>query len=199
MVATISITDIPNAEPEIVVAGDAWKWTRDDIRKYPASDGWTLKYVFKHPTNATGFELDSTVDGNTYRISATPTTTAAITAGLYTGEGWVENSNASEKYTVWRGTLEVRLNFRAGTTAAALEVRTPSRIIYDQLLAAYQTWSLSSGQIQSYAIGDRQVAYRTNADWQAQLSYWEIRAKNEEALERLRSGDRGGKRLSIRL
>src|SRR4051812_46212916 len=128
--------EVPQVEPDRVIAGDTWSWKRTNLGDFPASDGWTLKYRFKHQTNA-GFELVSTADGADHVILVAATTTTGYTAGHYKGDGWVQTV-AGEKYTVWRGELQVDLDFRAVSSGSVLDARTDSRVIYDQLIAAYR-------------------------------------------------------------
>jgi hypothetical protein len=178
-----------------VTAGDTWAWKRN-LADFPASDGWTLKYRFRHQTNA-GFEIVATASGLDYLVSVPGSTTTAYTKGNYVGDGWVEK--AAEKYTIWHGTLSVDPDFRATAASGVLDARTTSCQMYDQLMAAYQTYTATNGGIQSYTIGDRTLTYTSPADFLKDISYWEIRCKNEQAADRLRSGEQGGRKLWVRL
>ena len=186
--------DIPLYEPERVTAGDTWTWKRE-LSDFPAGT-WTLKYRFKHQTNA-GFEIVATASGTTHVVTVLASTTSGYSSGLYVGDGWVESG--TEKYSIWHGELLVEIDFRATAAGAVVDGRTTARKIYDQLVAAYLTYSASGGGVQSYTIGDRQMTFSQHADFVKAISDWEVKVRNEEAADRLRSGESGARTLMVRL
>src|ERR1043166_1394830 len=145
--------ETPTLEPERVRAGDTWKWQRalDDFK---ASEGWALVYAFKHQTND-GFSVTGVASGDDFIMTVSALTSADIVAGTYAGIARAEL--AGEKYTVWTGDLVVDPDLEVSTDP--LDARTPARVIWDQLMTAFSTFTQSNGQIKSYVIGDRSVTY----------------------------------------
>lgn len=95
---------IPTCEPDILYAGDTYKFTKQ-INDYPSSDGWTLTYSFRGPTNLP--DITATVSGSGYAITIASAATALLAPGTY---GWAARvTKSGETYTVGWGTLTVAL------------------------------------------------------------------------------------------
>lgn len=99
------------ALPAIITAGDsiAWTLTRDD---FPASDGWTLSFVFINASSK--IAMSSTADGDRHAIAIEATTTAVYVPGKYTYAGFA--TNGTVRHTIDRGSIEVYPNLATQTT-----------------------------------------------------------------------------------
>lgn len=72
--------NIPCTEPRVFVAGDSWRWRRE-LRAYPPSDGWLLRYVFTGATKA--LQVDAAADGAGHLVTVPPSSSADTPAGDY--------------------------------------------------------------------------------------------------------------------
>jgi hypothetical protein len=78
------------------------------VDTYKASAGWTLKYRLAPRVSGAVIDITAIADGDDYRVQATAATTAAWAAGFYSWAAFVEK--AAERYTVGRGSLEIRVS-----------------------------------------------------------------------------------------
>jgi hypothetical protein len=82
-------------EPQDVTAGDTVTWYRV-VSDYPASEGWTLYYVFRGPTT---IKLTAaTYQTSNYVVTVADTVTADWKPGLYSVAAYV--SDGSDRYSV---------------------------------------------------------------------------------------------------
>ena len=104
---TVQLTTLP----AIITAGDsiAWTLTRDD---FPASDGWTLSFVFINSSSK--IAMSSTADGDRHAIAIEATTTAVYVPGKYTYAGFA--TRGTVRHTIERGSIEVLPNLATQTT-----------------------------------------------------------------------------------
>lgn len=133
-----------SSEPLCIVAGDTVTWTRSDVvSRYPASDGWSASISIRGPG---GESLDkaAVADGDAFAFTLTATETAQFTTpGAY---GYVvQVTNAGERHTLNRGSIDVVVDLSALTpgtlydarghverTLAALEATLEGRATKDQ-------------------------------------------------------------------
>lgn len=140
--------NIPDIEPDVLVAGDSWQWTRD-LPDFPNNANWSLAYYL------TGiFALTiSAASGATptqYSVNVLPATTAGKSAGTIKWDAKVTNSVTGEIHTVDSGVFNVlpnRQTLAAGQTTAEVMVAN----IGATLTARYQT------DIAAYTINLRQA------------------------------------------
>jgi hypothetical protein len=93
---------IPTTEPDRLFAGDTAKWNKT-ISDYPPTDGWTLTYAFRGPSNFP--DQQATSSGSAYVIVIAAAITTALAVGTYYWSARV--NKAGETYTVARGVLTV--------------------------------------------------------------------------------------------
>ncbi|MGH8519869.1 MAG: hypothetical protein ACREU9_00185 [Gammaproteobacteria bacterium] len=178
-----SPSDIPTAEPAVITAGDTVKWTRT-LDHYPATGGWVLTYALR---GAGKIDLTAAASGADHAITISAAATAAYTAGFYTWQAYATKAATSERYPVASGTLEIEPNL-AAVTASTYEWRTEAKIIYDQLVAAYKTYTTSQGHVQEYTIGSRRMTFRSAAEIIKQIEYWKAQVQAEERAQGLGQG-----------
>lgn len=176
-----SAADIPYDEPASFTAGDTVKWKRS-LDHYSAADGWVLTYALR---GAGKIDLVATASGAEHLITITAAVSAAYTAGFYTWQAYA--TKAAERFPIETGSLEIKPNL-AGITASTYEWRTEAKIIYDQLVAAFKSYSASRGGVQQYTIGNRSMTFSSSADFIKEIEYWRAQVKSEEAAAGLGQG-----------
>lgn len=152
------MSEIATTEPSELRAGDTWKWRREDLTDYPASDGWALTYRFR--TATTGFEVAAAADGAAFEVEVTPTENGEYAAGEYS---WIARvTKASEAYTVSQGLITILPNLFGDADAdAALDLRTHAQKMVAAIEAAIEALTLG---VKSYQINDKMWTYRDLAE-----------------------------------
>lgn len=95
---------VPTIEPDVLYAGATAKWTRS-LADYPASDGWSLIYTFRGPSQLE--EQVARPSGSDFAITIQADDTEDLLAGTYSWTARVELNG--EVYVVARGVLTVVL------------------------------------------------------------------------------------------
>lgn len=167
--------DIPTTEPTAFTAGDTVKWRRA-LDHYLPTDGWVLTYALR---GAGKIDLTATADGSDHLVTITAATSAGYTAGKYTWQGYATKSATSERYPIGSGQIEIKPNL-AAVSASTYEWRTEAKVIYDQLVAAYKSYSASRGGVQQYTIAGRSMTFRSPADFIREIEYWRAQVQAEE-------------------
>ena len=134
---------IPSSEPNSIFAGDTCKWSKT-ISDYPSSDGWTLTYSFRGPSQLA--DVQASTSGSGYLVTIAAALTEVLQSGTYTWAARV--SKAGETYTVARGVfslVEVEGALVVSHNAkmlAAIEAALEGRVLVD---------------MEQYTIGGRMV------------------------------------------
>jgi hypothetical protein len=121
----------PTTIPSEIFAGDTFKW-KVSLSDFPASSGWTLKYVFTNGTDGEG-PFSATADGDDHQMTVSAATTSAWTAGAYTFVAYVEAG--SDRVTIDEGAITVKADRSAG---AAYDGRTHARTTLDAVEAVIE-------------------------------------------------------------
>lgn len=136
------LRDIPSCEPHQFVAGDTVQWTKS-LSDYPASDGWALHYrivgVTEEIADANISVMANVSGGWDVSISAAA---SSIDAGACRITGWVTSGDASERHTVYDGTITALADIASVSPGdlqtpnqkilAAIDARMAGRITADQ-------------------------------------------------------------------
>lgn len=134
--------EIPPYEPHQFVAGDTVSWTKS-LSDYPTSDGWTLHYrivgVEEEIPDANIDASENTFGGWDVVIAAAD---SSLDAGAYRIIGWVVSGDASQRHTIYDGTVTVLADVASVSAAdlqtpnqkilAAIDARLAGRITADQ-------------------------------------------------------------------
>lgn len=100
---------VPAEEPIELVAGDTALWTRD-FSSYPVSEGWILAYRFVGPSATVGNPTVA-VANNVFNVTVLPAVTGALAVlGDYTLMGYVTSADATQRFTVFEGTVRILPN-----------------------------------------------------------------------------------------
>ncbi len=178
--------EIPEKEPLKINIGDTIKWKRVDLTaNYPASAGWSLKYVLISNVSGSGkIELTASQDGTTdqFLIEKNATQSAAWTAGRYNWAAYV--SKDSERYRVDYGVIDLLPNLEAQT--AGTDNRTHNRKMLEAIRALLEGRAVSD--VQSYQINSRSLTKLTIKE----LLHWEsVYAARVQAEENLLRAEKG--------
>jgi hypothetical protein len=184
--------DIPTTEPAIQTIGDTLEFTKD-LADYLPQDGWTLTYTLVNASAQIQFSGSDNGDG-THLIDVAAATTAGWTAGDYRWQATV--SDGSDRFTVARGTMELRADFDAQTTG--YDGRGTWETILAQLESAYL--AMSAGEIKTATIshGGRTQQYRSLEELIAAINHAKQQAALEEKANRLAEGLNPGSRVLVR-
>lgn len=164
---------------------------------YPAGAGWVGKLRLIPRSTAGGaavIELTAAADGDTFRFTAAASATAGWVAGAYALAEWVER--AGEVHSTGADELMLAANPRslaAGTDGRSLAVRTLA-----DLIAARATFVATQGRVASYKVGDRERTFRTAAELNAEIRFWEDQVAAENQANRLAQGLAPRNRILVR-
>jgi hypothetical protein len=164
---------------------------------YPAGAGWVGKLRLVPRSTAGGaavIELTAGADGDTHLFTATAAATAAWVAGAYALAEWVE----LDGQVVTIGTDELLVapdprSLTAGTDGRSLAVRTLA-----DLIAARASFVASQGMVASYKVGDRERTFRTAAELNQEIAYWQGQVDSETQAARLAQGLRPRNQIFVR-
>lgn len=180
----------PTTEPAYITAGDSYTWQRT-LPDYPAGE-WALKYRL---INAAGkIDIVAAASDSNHLVTLPPATTAAYTAGIYTWTAWVEKTGY--RITVGSGTITIKPDI---AVMATLDARSDAAVIVDQLMAAYKSYTASSGMVAEYEISGRRMKYRSAAEILEQIEHWKSVLASEKRAERIAAGLGGGNKILVRL
>ncbi|CUW39682.1 putative phage-related protein [Magnetospirillum sp. XM-1] len=179
---------IPTREPDKLVAGDTWRWRRDDLADYPAGGGWTLSYVL---INASGkITFSAGADGDAFLVDVAAATTANKTAGTYGWEAFV--TKGSDRFRVGTGRVEVLPNFE---TTATADTRSHARRTLEAIDAVIE--KRASKDQMSYQIDGRRLDRTPLPDLIRLRSYYVSQVRREDDAAAVAAG-RGGRMVLTR-
>lgn len=179
-----------------LVAGDTLDF-RDQVPGFRPLDGWTLKYRlaprFTDPVQAP-VEIAGVVEGEDYRVQATPTETAAWTPGVYTWGRWVEKPGARQSL----GTGQLMVTPNPAQLAAGADLRSTARKALDDALAAQRAFIASRGTVTEYQIGERRMKFSAAADFIGLINQLRIDVSREVRAEALAAGMPDPRKVYVR-
>lgn len=138
-----------NSVPTKFSKGESLSWEKS-FSLYPATD-WTLIYYFRGA--GTGFDAAATADGTNFLVTIAKTVTAAMTAGNYSFQAFVEKDD--EKICVDAGDVIVTQGFASLETSETLDNRSQVKKILDAIDATIEG-KASLDQLE-YEIGNRRL------------------------------------------
>lgn len=181
-----------------LVVGDTLDFV-DQVPDYPASAGWTLKYLlaarFATPTQASITLTASTYQTTDYRVQAAPATTAAWVPGVYTWTRWIEKSGARQSL----GSGEIELAPDPALLAQGADLRTEAERALADARAALANFQATGGRVKSYSIAGRSMEFDAAADILKLVNYWQAQVMRENAAKAKRDGLPDPRRIAIRM
>ena len=158
-----------------LTAGDTLNFATS-VCNFSAAEGWQLHYrLVPRASGGAALQLSSAADGESHRVQASATTTAAWAPGEYSWTSWV--TKAAESYSVESGQVTILPNPR--TVAAGYDNRSQARKALDDAKAALAAWSPTRRR---YKIGEREMEFNSTADIIKLITYWEAQVKSEDIL-----------------
>lgn len=184
-------------EPTEIIKGERIEWTRT-LDDYPATL-WTLKYRFRN--TGTGANVTCTADGTNHLAVMPGTTSDDFTVlGKAKWQAWVEEiGNVTNTFIVDQGEVLIKQGFPDATTA--IEIRTPAKIMLDAIdaaLSAFATSDVTEYEIETPA-GRRRVKRSDKATLTSQRKYWATVVRRENALEKMKNGEKWGTTVTVRM
>ncbi len=180
--------------PATIAAGDSATWkdapTVDNARRALSPPSWTLKYAIR---GAQTLDLTATQDGTDWTTSISKAQSAALTAGRYYWQAYVENG--SERITIGNGQLDITPNL--STASAGAELRTQSKQDLDAVQAAMRAM-IAGGAVQKYMIHGRQVEKMTMADLIQLESKLKATVARENAAQSIANGQGNPNNVFVR-
>lgn len=182
--------------PELITirAGDSAQWLRA-VPLWPAGAGWSLVYRLLPREGGAPITINTTAEGDAYRVALTPADTATWAPGEYTLVGAVERGDGAtaERITVHTSALTVQPDLMA---AAAIDGRSPAR----KIVEAIDAWlSGRTGWAGEKSVGDRRIKDHTMPDLLRLRDYYATQARADEMAERLANGMGGSPRVMVRM
>lgn len=177
-------------------AGDTLDFL-DTVDDYPATDGWTLKYVlvprFTTPSQS-NITITGTAEGSDYRMTVAAATTANWKAGAYTWSRFVED--ASRRVSLGTGELEILADPEQAT--AGYDTRTEAEVALADLKAAMATFDAERPMVQEYQVAGRVMRFRSSEDILLRIRFWEREVETERRLARLAAGLAPANKIFVR-
>ena len=172
------------SEPTTLQAGDSATWLAD-LPEYPANDGWVLHYRVLSPTSAATF--DAVAEGAQHRVALSAATTATLPVGACTLLRWV--TNGSTKTTLGQTPLQVLADL---TSATSYDGRSQNaRALADARAALAAHLASGKAHVQAYTIAGRRMEFRSVADLQALINFYQGEVTKEQAAAALANGTLG--------
>jgi hypothetical protein len=171
--------EIPTNEPQELVAGDRWQWTRD-LSDYPAST-WTVTYYF-HPLASTGTVVSfaASADGETHSVDVPKGTTENYAAGEY--EWHALANDGTTRRRVDSGTLKIV----ADLSLTHVDSRSHWRTVLDNIEPIIQ--GRASKDQSSYSISGRQLSRMSWEELQGIYNRAKAEVVKEERRDRAKNG-----------
>lgn len=183
---------------EQIIVGDTIDFV-DQVGAYPATDGWTLKYLlaarFTTPTQASIMLTAATYNGVDYRVQAGPATTAGWSAGVYTWTRWVEKTGARQSL----GSGELQMAPDPATLPQGTDLRTTAEAALADAQAALANFQATGGRVKRYAIAGREMEFDDAAGILRLVSYWQGEVMRERAAKAKRDGLPDPRRIQLRM
>ncbi|MDJ0685391.1 MAG: hypothetical protein QNJ84_11870 [Alphaproteobacteria bacterium] len=184
------MADVSKHEPDRVVAGDTWRWRRDDLAaEYPATDGWALTYILLNETGKITFTASA--DGDGFLVDEAAADTVERLAGTYRWEAAV--SRDGDRFRVGTGTIEVQPNFSAAET---LDTRSHARKVLAAIEAVIERRATKDQE--EYTIEGRSLKRTPIAELIALRDRYRREVISEKQNERTARGLGSGRLVKVR-
>ena len=162
------------------------------VADYKASAGWTLKYRLAPRVSGAVIDITAAANGDDYRVQVNASTTAGWATGFYSWAAFVEKG--SERYSVSRGTLEIRVSSVA--MPAGFDSRTHAQKTLEAIKAVIEKRATMDQQ--EYTIQGRQLKRMPIADLLKFHAIYANEVANEAVRERLAAGLSAGGKVQVR-
>lgn len=176
--------------PKRIAQGVTVKVEDIALSDYPASAGWSLKYVFV--TSADQLEVDAVADGDNFDLTVTKVETAALTIGTYFWQAFVDDG--TDRYMVGEGETLVVADFLTQTTG--YDARSTLRQQLEAMRAVIAGKATSEQKRVKYS--DREIQHYEIAELIAIVRYLEAEVKREQQEADIANDKAFGGRVRVR-
>lgn len=181
---------IPDIEPSAATIGDTISWTKA-LPDYPASAGWVLSYAFLG--SAGKFAATASASGDLHAVTIAAATSALLTAGTYSWQSYA--SLGSERYQVGAGTITIKANFAAITSAT--DTRAHAQKVLDAIEAVLEGTATSDQR--RVKLGDKELERHSVGDLLKLRDYYKTEVIKDRAAEKINQGLRPGNKILVRM
>lgn len=172
---------VPQTEPQILVAGDTWAWTKT-LASYPPAESWLLGYAIRGQSVLANADVVVTSGAGNYSVAVAKTKTLPLVAGAYQWQSFVDKVSTGEHYTVDQGVFTIVPSMSAVTDNSAVTHAERMLLLIE---ARLEGRLVAGGDNESYSVAARSVAkipveklLRMRAIYQAKV----FRLKNQGQL-----------------
>lgn len=190
---TNPLTDMPEGEPDRVVAGDTWTWKRSDLGTAFAPADYTLSYALKlDGATVAPTVFTATENGLIYEVTVSAATTAPLTPGKWHWDAYMTRTSDSARVRIGTGSIEVLPNY----ADSAVDTRSHARKMLSAIEALLEGRSVAD--VASYSIKDRSLTKMTPAELMQWRDYYQREVQREDQAERARQGKASGRTVAVR-
>lgn len=168
---------VPIGEPESLVAGDSWRWTRP-IADFPPSEGWTATYYL---TGAYSVAIPTTprIPTQDFEVHYLPAASGLVLSGVYR---WVLSvTNGTDSYSADSGEFTILANPNVGDSVDARDAAEKTLAVLKLEIAA-RLGTGTGGAHESYSIEGRSISKVSLND------LYSLKNKYAREVQRLRNG-----------
>jgi hypothetical protein len=168
-----------NNVPTEWVAGDTIIWDVI-VPDYPATDGWTLKYILKAKT-AHIDAITASADGADYTVTISASASSAYASGEYHYKAYVVKG--SERFTVDNGKITIKKDF---DDSGNYDDRTHAKIVVDAIEAVIE--GRATKDQESYSIAGRSLERTPIPELLVLRDRYKAEVVREDRADRIRRG-----------
>ena len=180
---------IPTCEPDILRAGDTWKWTKA-LAEYPPSEAWVLSYSIRGASVLLDADVVVTPGVSNYAVAVAANKTAPLLPGTYQWAAFV--TKAGERFTADEGVLVVERNLSTAAAGDALSHAEKALPIIEAALAGRLTADIESYQINGKAVVKISIPDLKKLRKQYRTEIWRQRNGNKLGPQHLTTFTRAG-------
>lgn len=186
------LTTVQKKIPYLFYSGDTVKWKITTLNSDYSNSDYTLTYYFRLDSDGTtNFTVTATADSSDYLITLSASTTASLTSGVYNFIAYVTRTSDSARVTVDRGSIEVKPNLAASTSATRTHAKKMLDLI-ESLLEGRATKDVSSYSIAGRSLNKMSIQELT--DWR---NYYKAEYNRELSRQRNENSDGSGNTIKV--
>lgn len=189
MVNEFDSTNYPQIEPESLVAGDLWAWTRPDLAAIYDTTLYTLSYT-ANEESAAGETFTLTASGAVYTIEEANTT--GKVPGGYRWNAYITRNSDGARVVVASGQWAIANDLSHG----AVDSRTHAKKVLQAIEAVIE--GTATKQQAAMSIAGRSLSLRTYDELRQMRTDYRAEVESERQAELLKQGKGGTKKILTR-
>lgn len=179
-------------EPTSFIQGETVQW-RKEFCDYLPSGGYSVIYYLRGPEG--GIDIGGAADGDAFVFTISAAQSATLAVGEYGYQAFAILN--ADKFLVSQGELRVKAGLATISTGEAFDNRTQAEKDLEAVRALLS--GKASSDVQSYTIGNRELAKIPMADLLALEKNLSARVRRERQAERLKKGGSFFKPILVRM